>query len=570
MSLTIHIVCVIVSILSTILVPLAFVEDLYISPTVDGHCPSHPCYTLLEAFENATQIFTSNTTVNFPASTFRVSVGKAIIIQDVNNLSLTGGGNSRMDWTKTDQLSKNTVIVCDADVGIIFINVTDLLIHKFHFVHCGTPLPSKVLADYFMQLPLSFAISYSLARFKPSLAFIHIHSMRISDIAVSNNSVGPGILGINIFGSSSVREVICLYNEPNSIFLFVASTITVPFHNFFHISNSVFSSDPTPIADLFRILDLYTTQLHAAGLSIVLEQTTYNVHVALHDVKLQNNGRVNLFLIFWRCCMCGNIWIDGLDISGASLHQILFQAIDYPHFDYHCKCTFQNNTLQLRNTFLHSSAGNGIELKNSCRNKSVITIKNLTAYNIGLAIRMETVSVFLQEDFNITNTLGVLAYKSNIEFEGVSYFINNSGESAVNMRNSNVIFGGRTVFTRNRGKRAGAIYARSSRVTFSGELQFIENQGYNGGGLALHGSFMSLKWNAKAVFLRNHARHYGGALYVSYDITTELNIDHDIPICFFKVDHEPSYPNISFKDNTAISAGSAIYGGSVDICHSKL
>ena len=70
--------CVIVSIMSTILVstvPLGFAEDLYISPTVDGHCPSHPCHTLLEAFENPTQIFASNTTVIFPAGTFRVSVG---------------------------------------------------------------------------------------------------------------------------------------------------------------------------------------------------------------------------------------------------------------------------------------------------------------------------------------------------------------------------------------------------------------------------------------------------------------------------------------------------------------
>ena len=84
-----------------------FAEDVYILPTVGGHCLSHPCYTLLEAFENATQIFTSNTTIIFPAGTFRVSVGKGIIIQDVNNPSL----------------SKYTVIVCDTDIGLNVIHI---------------------------------------------------------------------------------------------------------------------------------------------------------------------------------------------------------------------------------------------------------------------------------------------------------------------------------------------------------------------------------------------------------------------------------------------------------------
>ena len=572
MSVTIHAVGVIVSILSTILVPtipLAFAEDVYISPAVDGHCPSHPCYTLLEAFENTTQIFTSNTTVIFPAGTFRVSVGKAVIIQDVSNLSLTGG-NGHMHWTKTEQLSQYTVIVCDTDVGIIFVNITDLFIDKFQLLHCGTSLPSKVLDAYFVTFSFSSAFNFHLPRFKPSLAFILIHSMQISDIAVANNSVGPGILGINIFGSSSVSEVVCRYNEPNSIFLFVPSTITVPFHNSFHIINSVFSSGLIPRAHV------YNSWLHAAGLNFVLEQTTYYVHITLHDVQLQNNRVANLFITFWRCCMCGDILIDGLDISGGtatSQENIKFQTdyefgYDDPSFDYQCECTFQH-TLQLRNIFLHSSSRPGIVVENLCHNKVVTTIKNLTAYDVGQAIRMQNVCVFIREGFNITNSEGILAYKSNVQFEGVSYFINNSGESAVVMRNSNVTFSGRTIFIRNSGTRAGAIYAHSSTVTFSGELQFVENHGYNGGGLALYGSIMSLKWYTKAVFLRNHARHYGGGLYVNtHDITTEHNMDYEVPMCFFKIDHvsQTSYPNISFTDNTAVSAGSAIYGGSVDIC----
>ena len=580
MSITVQTVCAILSILSTALVstvPLTFSEDLYILPTVDGHCPSHPCYSLLEAFDNPTQVFTSNTTVIFPAGTFRISVGKAVIIQDVNNLSLTGGGNSHTHWTKNEQLSKYTDIVCDTDIGLIFMNVTDLLIHKLQFLHCGTSLPPNVLDDF---LTVSFSIAFDVPGLKPSLALIHIHSMRISDIAVANNSVGPGILGINIFGSSFVSDVVCRYNEPNTIFLFVTSIITVPLHNSFHILNSEFSSE---------ILNFnFKRWTHAVGLSIVLDQTTYYVHVALHDVKSLTNGQFqnvnsyiigqpNLFIAFWKCCMCGDIWIDGLDISGAASSHLILQTIDYGRVDYQCKCrsTFQYNNIQLRNILLHPGTGTGwtytgIELENSCHNRGVTTIKNLTAYSIGLAIKMQNVSVFVQEGFNITDTWGILAYKSNIDFDGVSYFINNSGVSAVVLQDSNVTFSGRTIFIRNRGRRAGAINVLSSTVTFIGELQFIENQGYNGGGLALHGSTMSLKWNAKVVFLRNHAMHYGGALYVSIPgITTELNILLDVTIiCFFKIEHanHTSYPNISFIDNTAVSAGSAIYGGSVDTC----
>jgi predicted outer membrane repeat protein len=109
-----------------------------------------------------------------------------------------------------------------------------------------------------------------------------------------------------------------------------------------------------------------------------------------------------------------------------------------------------------------------------------------------------------------------------------------------------------------------------SNIIFSGEITFEGNKGTNGGGLLMcDRSFLYLTPYTNVSFVGNHATGTGGGIYVS-----GLCLE-SIPECFYQfsrsilsIEDMPLLKtvSVSFANNTAGLAGSAIYGGSVDYC----
>ena len=61
----------------------------------------------------------------------------------------------------------------------------------------------------------------------------------------------------------------------------------------------------------------------------------------------------------------------------------------------------------------------------------------------------------------------------------------------------------------------------------------MENEGYNGGALTLGGgSIIYLEANSSITFVRNHAYHYGGAIYCLDDYTEDYA---DLSKCFYGI-----------------------------------
>ena len=108
----------------------------------------------------------------------------------------------------------------------------------------------------------------------------------------------------------------------------------------------------------------------------------------------------------------------------------------------------------------------------------------------------------------------------------------------------------------------------ASNIIFSGDTIFERNVGFNGGGMLLSdSSYMYLTPNTTISFIDNHALSTGGGIYVSGQSL------QSIPDCFFQLNLKLLEDNsllntteIYFENNTAETAGSAIYGGSVDFC----
>ena len=112
-------------------------------------------------------------------------------------------------------------------------------------------------------------------------------------------------------------------------------------------------------------------------------------------------------------------------------------------------------------------------------------------------------------------------------------------------------------------------------------MSFVENKGYDGGAITLTGdSTIYLGANSSIIFVRNYAYHYGGAIYYVDNYTEDLKPLAQISPCFYGVLStctmlylrdvhyciKEKHIAIEFYNNTADFAGTAIYGGWVDVC----
>ena len=110
-----------------------------------------------------------------------------------------------------------------------------------------------------------------------------------------------------------------------------------------------------------------------------------------------------------------------------------------------------------------------------------------------------------------------------------------------------------------------ALIASHSNIIFQGSVRIYRNTGVIGGGLLLcGGSLMYLRANTSLILTNNKALHSGGGIYVEDDCM------QPIAPCFFQF---PSIKteflervHVEIINNTAIYAGTDLYGGSIDSC----
>ena len=117
----------------------------------------------------------------------------------------------------------------------------------------------------------------------------------------------------------------------------------------------------------------------------------------------------------------------------------------------------------------------------------------------------------------------------------------------------------------------GAIQIYNSYLFLGGSITFRNNTSHEGAGIELcTDSFIYIKENTHIQFIDNHALRAGGAIYVK-ESECSIGGEGDTE-CFFNLD--PFYnrytsnltARISFVNNTAVNAGSGLYGGDVDNC----
>ena len=183
----------------------------------------------------------------------------------------------------------------------------------------------------------------------------------------------------------------------------------------------------------------------------------------------------------------------------------------------------------------------------------------------------------------------ILAINSTMKFQQTAELVENEGREGGAIAlydNSRMIAGKQSTITfqNNHAQTyGGAISAHDSAiiVSMNARMFFLENEGYNGGALALHSTAKVIPEPYSSItFERNHAQHYGGAMYIEDPKPqVQLPVYKDRIKCFFQppkrtISHivssqlsGPFIPRLEFQNNTAQFAGDSLYGGWVELCY---
>ena len=197
-------------------------------------------------------------------------------------------------------------------------------------------------------------------------------------------------------------------------------------------------------------------------------------------------------------------------------------------------------------------------------NVSIFTkIEKSMGIHVSDVVSIELKSIKIIDNRNVD--VSILATNCKITIQDVVILGNNGTLHMVVVWKSEVTFLGNTTIAGNRAG-VGTFYVRSSTLIFQGNVAFVNNTGYNGGALALYeGSEIVIARYAHLKFIDNHAKHFGGALYVDNPVFKY----YATITCFYKLAdtfNSGMKHCIVFENNTADYAGSALYGGWIDFC----
>ena len=120
----------------------------------------------------------------------------------------------------------------------------------------------------------------------------------------------------------------------------------------------------------------------------------------------------------------------------------------------------------------------------------------------------------------------------------------------------------------------GAVAMYGSTVSMTGTHRFVNNSALRGGAIAMLGTTVMLMNPFRATFLKNYAKAYGRAVFISVDSTTGSSAAECVESnslidrgeeCLLTLDSSSGI-NFNFSYNRADRAGTLLYGGNFDTC----
>ena len=517
-------------------------------------CLAEPCLTLQEFLAHHHRV-ESNTVLKFLPGNHLIlfATSQNISVINVVNVTLTGVNGQQ-----------SSSIYCLSEFSVSVKNAKNVTISKLSFFGCGAAIRKQTTA-YDNSLP-RLATLLLVQTLNVSILDVHVHG-----------SIGAGMLVVSGF-DLTLNRTSFVFNKPNCVVMFVDGT-NPPVK--LHVSSY--------IADTEFTFGRSNSMMYAGGLDLAFMQTSYTVYVNISNVALYNNtgrywGSFLMTIEEWSCkytvvraekIRCSNyrysfqssmlgfaVWERASDIS-VSPHQDN-QSLQFEY------------TLNILDSYFDTNLGIMAAVNVKGRKKLRVKFTDVVIEGksddglVGLRISnmslvtLKRMRVFTCKHIPIQVTNSKITMFDTLVEENEGVFM-----GVVQLWKSQVTFLGNTVFTKNYAHNGpGVFYAHSSSLIFQGTVEFVNNTGYDGGALALYaGSQIVIGRHAHIKFIRNHVKHFGGAVYIENSNHRVLSEFLKI-LCFYELDTSNTSinPHVLFENNTADYAGSALYGGWIDFC----
>ena len=172
-------------------------RHLYVKPTpTSSGCPQDEvCMTLSDYLQNVSDYFTSNTAFHLLCGNHSIESSHKddhLLVSSVNNLSLSGYGGG-------------TTLHCAEAFGFAFVNITNLHISDIRIIHCGQATIANVLK---ITKIVSVAMPTST---KAALTLVNLESLVLHNVEIKA-SYGYGLIGVNVFGNSTITNCTFTHN----------------------------------------------------------------------------------------------------------------------------------------------------------------------------------------------------------------------------------------------------------------------------------------------------------------------------------------------------------------------
>ena len=270
---------------------------IYVTPEKEHSCPHNTqlCYTLSHIAENPMNYFSSNSSIIFLPGNHTTDNNRCIVIANVSNITLEGSGS-------TIQCIK------DIQLGFVFIEITNLSIRNLHLYQCGAILPPEVeLQLYFRLAALSEFSDHNkhfYTKSSPALYLIQVTNITIYRVSI-HNSTGPGLLGFNVIGHSTISQSSFVRNNPNCVLLFMDNTLFTPVVQ--SIQLSILDSEflfGKFVHDHKIDTESYSI---AAGLSAIIRNISCVVSLNFNNVTACANNGIEYGNLFFFIIYCNRI-----------------------------------------------------------------------------------------------------------------------------------------------------------------------------------------------------------------------------------------------------------------------
>ena len=539
---------------------VAFFERItHVSPN-GKQCTQSPCLAFKQLLEDSKYHFVSGNTLLLLPGNYTVNSTSYVTVKGISNFRLLGMASNTSS-------TPAVIFQCHGKLSFTFVNIMNLHISDIQFIRCGLPIQPNIIEK----------VQSILNGTQAALLLNNVTSMHARRLHIRESS-GFGLLAINVIGQSEISSTVFSYNNyyAQVILEEYGSSIEETCQmkhgsftpciggsvHFFFQNDMIQDAIVRPVNRTIYALNIVDLEvisgvsgyIHegyqqnyfsgSSGLSLIFEQTSYQMRVTVNRTKFQSNQGAGVLVqinksatdVFILNCIFNNTKWYGLR-NGYTIGYVISYKRDYPHCNDPSEqaklvvsdCQFINNAYEeplgdspsllaievlsgyqqsqvlITNCEFKSNRGSALALVAGGGGSTMTqagslwiehsTIFNNTAAAVKVVLERSVWKVIGIKNVTIANNGGRSFAKRStmVEIQGGNIpdtsvviaqtsLLHNKPSCTVNLLNVNNITFIDCTFQENDGS---AVCAQGSKIYFIGKIVFLGNQGQQGGALAL-------------------------------------------------------------------------------------